>query len=678
MKKMPFSLNSEGRSLSSLFNSNEPNNSDNLIIEQQNLLCVFKLVVKDLLNLSLKHERLMEKEYFPLKHFFIVFEHILLHGYTGKKSFAMSSSSNRKDLWPIIDIISRKSTDTHLSEISTSSKEMTNVRTPLGRVRAWLRLALMQKHLADYFKILVEQKEELKELYERGALLLSDESIIIPGLLVGLNVLDFNLCLREATLDYPIETPIYYSLYLRERRLSSISSSNSHPPGAIKDPIDELDDLSIASKMRMRRTSVKDNDTATATDTASTESSDETKSDAASDKRLSSILDQKSYIEEINRNLQKTLVSLQNKLQALEQTNKTLVENDGQQKTRIEQLEEVSTKLTSEKEQIQASHQRKIDALTADIEVERETYNKSRAGFDSMYHELQKKYEDECASKQKIESVYQTQLSRNNEFIESTKELEKDIDVKKVLYDRMKEENESLTENLQIEKTRNNEQEHQIQLKDKENQMLRQTINELETNIEQVNQQIHGLGSTNESLNRALAKSDNDKTSLETDLNVEKEFHQRLQKALKNEKDKVLTLQIDIHELNSMKQEYDAYRKEMTKKQNDFEKKFQDQDETIEELALKLEAYIKREHESREKDGIRASGWMKDEDVKECCQCRKEFGALRRKHHCRQCGQIFCEACVSTKLTLLGTNKPVRVCDECCKHVLAQCAVNGP
>ncbi|CAF4318169.1 unnamed protein product, partial [Rotaria magnacalcarata] len=71
-----------------------------------------------------------------------------------------------------------------------------------------------------------------------------------------------------------------------------------------------------------------------------TESSDETKSDAASDKRLSSILDQKSYIEEINRNLQKTLVSLQNKLQALEQTNKTLVENDGQQKTRIEQLEE--------------------------------------------------------------------------------------------------------------------------------------------------------------------------------------------------------------------------------------------------------------------------------------------------------------------------------------------------
>ncbi|CAF4777199.1 unnamed protein product, partial [Rotaria socialis] len=124
----------------------------------------------------------------------------------------------------------------------------------------------------------------------------------------------------------------------------------------------------------------------------------------------------------------KTLVSLQNKLQTLEQTNKTLVESDAQQKARIEQLEEESTKLTSEKEHIQSSHQRKIDALTADIAVERETYNKSRTGFDSMYHELQKKYEDECTSKQKIESVYQAQLSQSNEFIESTKELEKDIE----------------------------------------------------------------------------------------------------------------------------------------------------------------------------------------------------------------------------------------------------------
>ena len=34
-------------------------------------------------------------------------------------------------------------------------------RTPLGRSRAWLRLALMQKKLADYFRILVDNRDNI-------------------------------------------------------------------------------------------------------------------------------------------------------------------------------------------------------------------------------------------------------------------------------------------------------------------------------------------------------------------------------------------------------------------------------------------------------------------------------------------------------------------------------------
>jgi hypothetical protein len=74
----------------------------------------------------------------------------------------------------------------------------------------------------------------------------------------------------------------------------------------------------------------------------------------------------------------------------------------------------------------------------------------------------------------------------------------------------------------------------------------------------------------------------------------------------------------------------------MTKKENDYEKKFQDQEKTIQELAIKLEMSIKREDEFREKDGVRSLPWMKDVNVKECCQCKKDFNALRRKHHCRK------------------------------------------
>lgn len=67
----------------------------------------------------------------------------------------------------------------------------------MGRARAWLRVALMQKKLADYLKILVDNRdEELVDYFEPDALMMSDEAIIIVGLMVGLNVIDCNLCIK--------------------------------------------------------------------------------------------------------------------------------------------------------------------------------------------------------------------------------------------------------------------------------------------------------------------------------------------------------------------------------------------------------------------------------------------------------------------------------------------------
>ena len=67
----------------------------------------------------------------------------------------------------------------------------------MGRARAWLRLALMQKKLADYFRHLLDQGDEvLSEFYEPRALLRSDEAAIVTGLLLSLNVVDCNLCVK--------------------------------------------------------------------------------------------------------------------------------------------------------------------------------------------------------------------------------------------------------------------------------------------------------------------------------------------------------------------------------------------------------------------------------------------------------------------------------------------------
>ena len=47
-----------------------------------------------------------------------------------------------------------------------------------------------------------------------------------------------------------------------------------------------------------------------------------------------------------------------------------------------------------------------------------------------------------------------------------------------------------------------------------------------------------------------------------------------------------------------------------------------------------------------------APEWKPDSDVKECEICLRAFTLLRRRHHCRACGGVFCGPCSSNKLLL--------------------------
>lgn len=80
--------------------------------------------------------------------------------------------------------------------------------------------------------------------------------------------------------------------------------------------------------------------------------------------------------------------------------------------------------------------------------------------------------------------------------------------------------------------------------------------------------------------------------------------------------------------------------------------------------------------------------WQDDEDVDECRSCKTNFTVTRRKvkllhfeigrfsirfliewfcfqHHCRHCGSIYCEKCLTKTVVSGRGNKPARVCDVC-------------
>ncbi|GFO05208.1 lateral signaling target protein 2 homolog [Plakobranchus ocellatus] len=59
--------------------------------------------------------------------------------------------------------------------------------------------------------------------------------------------------------------------------------------------------------------------------------------------------------------------------------------------------------------------------------------------------------------------------------------------------------------------------------------------------------------------------------------------------------------------------------------------------------------------------------WVPDEESTECMSCQVPFSFVRRRHHCRNCGKIFCSRCSSNFVPLphFGQEKCVRVCNRC-------------
>lgn len=63
--------------------------------------------------------------------------------------------------------------------------------------------------------------------------------------------------------------------------------------------------------------------------------------------------------------------------------------------------------------------------------------------------------------------------------------------------------------------------------------------------------------------------------------------------------------------------------------------------------------------------------WVPDEAVSKCTACGTDFSAFVRKHHCRNCGDIFCDKCTHGRIALTAdaNAQPVRVCDRCMAEV---------
>ncbi|XP_069782164.1 WD repeat and FYVE domain-containing protein 3 isoform X4 [Narcine bancroftii] len=62
-----------------------------------------------------------------------------------------------------------------------------------------------------------------------------------------------------------------------------------------------------------------------------------------------------------------------------------------------------------------------------------------------------------------------------------------------------------------------------------------------------------------------------------------------------------------------------------------------------------------------------ADHWIKDDGGDCCSGCSVRFSLTERRHHCRNCGQLFCQKCsrFQSEVRRLKISSPVRVCQNC-------------
>uniref|UniRef100_F7B7M7 PX domain-containing protein n=1 Tax=Ciona intestinalis TaxID=7719 RepID=F7B7M7_CIOIN len=106
----------------------------------------------------------------------------------------------------------------HLSKDEIERFEnLTNIRSDIGRGRAWLRCSLNEHSLERYFYIFLSDPDILRQYYEEEALLLDDEiSSTLPSMAAGLASIYFSINFDVASLDGSAIKPSSSSLHMEE------------------------------------------------------------------------------------------------------------------------------------------------------------------------------------------------------------------------------------------------------------------------------------------------------------------------------------------------------------------------------------------------------------------------------------------------------------------------------
>ncbi|XP_069318152.1 RUN domain-containing protein 3B isoform X7 [Eulemur rufifrons] len=213
----------------------------NAAVERRNLITVCRFSVKTLIDRSCFET--IDDSSPGFNNFAAILEQILSHRLKGQVTWFGYESP--RTFWDYIRVACRKVSQNCICSI----ENMENISSSRAKGRAWIRVALMEKHLSEYISTALRDFKTTRRFYEDGAIVLGEEANMLAGMLLGLNAIDFSFCLKGEGLDGNFPAVIDYTPYLKftqssdsissdeeELRTLGSSSSESSTPESVGPP----------------------------------------------------------------------------------------------------------------------------------------------------------------------------------------------------------------------------------------------------------------------------------------------------------------------------------------------------------------------------------------------------------------------------------------------------------
>ncbi|XP_019788235.1 protein RUFY3 isoform X3 [Tursiops truncatus] len=513
--------------------------------ERMNLMNMAKLSIKGLIESALNLGRTLDSDYAPLQQFFVVMEHCLKHGLKAKKTFL----GQNKSFWGPLELVEKLVPEA--AEITASVKDLPG----------------------------------LNEFYEPNALMMEEEGAIIAGLLVGLNVIDANFCMKGEDLDSQVGV-IDFSMYLKDGN----SSKGSEGDG-----------------------------------------------------QITAILDQKNYVEELNRHLNATVNNLQAKVDALEKSNTKLTEELAVANNRIITLQEDMERVKEESSYI--------------LESNRKGPKPDRTSEGQALSEARKHLKEETQLRLDVEKELEIQISMRQEMELAMKMLEKDVCEKQDALVSLRQQLDDLRALKHELAFKLQSSDLGVKQKSELNSRLEEKTNQMAATIKQLEQRLRQAerGRQSAELDNRLFKQDFGDKINSLQLEVEELTRQRnqLELELKQERERRLQNNRSIPGKGSQKPEPKT-----------------DEKHKIEEENVKLKKPLEESHRLPSHPVNEQDQPLPSEKPQMCQLCQEDCSLT--KNVCKNCRGTFCNACSTNELPLPSSIKPERVCSPCHEHLMKQ------